>query len=426
VHFGVISVPISSHVSALIGLAMRLRQRGHRITVFHIADIERMVCDAGLEFRQIGATGFPPGAMAARDKKISGSTGLAGFRLTIDYGLRHSEMLLEEAPEAIRAAEIDMLLVDQAEPAGSTLAEGLGLPFVSIALALPLPESDDASVPPFFVGWRYRPGLLGRLRNRAALRLFMRSARPFFALLNPWRAASGLPPMPAYKPEFTRRALIAQLPECMDFPQHRLRPDFHYAGPFSIETARPPIDFPWDRIDGRPLVYAGFGNQPAQSKRKLQAIALAAAQLNMQMVISLGRFTSAEEIGQLPGDPIVVPVAPQLDLIRRAALVVIHGGLNTTLEALWFGVPMIVIPITNDQPGVAARIEWAGAGQVIAARGITGRRVRIAMQNILSRPQYRQAASRLSAQIRAAGGLNHAVDIIERVSRVEQPATQTI
>ncbi|MGA7216366.1 MAG: hypothetical protein WBX20_19355, partial [Terrimicrobiaceae bacterium] len=34
------------------------------------------------------------------------------------------------------------------------------------------------------------------------------------------------------------------------------------------------------------------------------------------------------------GSPIVVPFAPQLELLRRAALTITHAGLNTALESL--------------------------------------------------------------------------------------------
>jgi zeaxanthin glucosyltransferase len=414
VHLGVISIPVGSHVSVLGGLAMRLRQRGHRVTFFHIADVEPMVRRARLDFCRVGGAAFPVGTMAARDEEISRLTGLAGFRFTIAAGLRYTEMLLDEAPAAITAAGIDMLLVDQSEAAGSTLAEHLALPFITVACALPLPESADDSVPPFFVGWPYRPGILARVRNRLALRGFMYAVRPFFTLLNRKRTAWGLRTIEDQLPEFARRALIAQLPACMDFPQRRMRADVHHCGPFTIETARPDVPFPWDRIDGRPLVYAAFGNQAMTNHRVVRAIAEASWQLDMQAVIALGRFVTPAMLGSLPGDPILVTAAPQLDLIERAELVVHHGGVNTSLEALWHGVPAVAVPMINDQPGMAARIEWAGAGLVLAPKRVTAENLRAAMQRLRSEPRYKQAAFRLKSRIRAADGLNRAADIVER------------
>ncbi|MFZ0710133.1 MAG: glycosyltransferase, partial [Terrimicrobiaceae bacterium] len=64
------------------------------------------------------------------------------------------------------------------------------------------------------------------------------------------------------------------------------------------------------------------------------------------------------------GSPIVVPFAPQLELLRRAALTITHAGLNTALESLNQGVPMVAIPIPNDQPEVASRLEWLGGAKV--------------------------------------------------------------
>ena len=41
---------------------------------------------------------------------------------------------------------------------------------------------------------------------------------------------------------------------------------------------------------------------------------------------------------------------PQLDLIKRASAVITHAGLNTVLESLSEGVPLVCIPLGNDQP----------------------------------------------------------------------------
>ena len=87
-----------------------------------------------------------------------------------------------------------------------------------------------------------------------------------------------------------------------------------------------------------------------------EKLAAAAAQLPVQLVMSMGG--GSLQLDRLAGDPIVVPFAPQLELLQRARLTVTHGGLNTVMESLCWGVPLVAVPIANDQPGIAARVQW--------------------------------------------------------------------
>src|SRR5262249_94836 len=118
-------------------------------------------------------------------------------------------------------------------------------------------------------------------------------------------------------------------------------------------------------------------------------------------------------LGDLPGDPIVVGYAPQLDLIRRSTLTISHGGLNTALESLAEGVPMVVLPVAYDQPGAGGRVEWSGAGRSIPVGRLTVDRLCDAVRIVLGNPAYRERAGRLRSSIEAADGLNRAADVIE-------------
>jgi zeaxanthin glucosyltransferase len=69
----------------------------------------------------------------------------------------------------------------------------------------------------------------------------------------------------------------------------------------------------------------------------------------MQLVFSVGRNVDPRDLGPIPSNTIVVPVAPQIQLLKRAALCITHAGLNTTLEALAQGVPLVAIPIGYEQ-----------------------------------------------------------------------------
>ncbi len=155
---------------------------------------------------------------------------------------------------------------------------------------------------------------------------------------------------------FLPLAHIATLPECLDLPHATLPNNFYYTGPFVEEGARPPIAFPWDRLDGRPLIYVSLGTSRKIAPAIFHMIAEACQGLDVQVVISLGGSRSPSILEALPGDPLVVKEAPQLELVKVATVVINHAGINTVLETLMEGKPMIAIPITHDQPALAARL----------------------------------------------------------------------
>jgi MGT family glycosyltransferase len=155
-----------------------------------------------------------------------------------------------------------------------------------------------------------------------------------------------------------------------------------------------------------------------------EIIAAAAAEIDVQLVISLGsREQDAKAFAaRCAGKPIVVPFAPQLELLDRAALTITHAGLNTALESLAHGLPMVAIPITNDQPGVARRLEWLGLGEVVLPSRLTVPRLRAAIGRVWREPRYRQEARRRQEEIARIDGLRVAADVVERaLERAEPP-----
>ncbi len=148
--------------------------------------------------------------------------------------------------------------------------------------------------------------------------------------------------------------------------------------------------------------------------RAFRLIAEACNNFDVQVVLSLGGNLDPEQVGPLAGSPLVVRYAPQLELMRRAALTITHAGMNTTLESLAQGVPLVAIPVTADQPGVAARIAASGSGAVVPFQKLTFDRLRIAIGKVLEDPSYRAAARRIQMEIRKCDGLGIAADAIEQ------------
>jgi MGT family glycosyltransferase len=138
-------------------------------------------------------------------------------------------------------------------------------------------------------------------------------------------------------------------------------------------------------------------------------------------VLSLGGATEPDEFASLPGSPLVVKFAPQTELLKRAALTITHGGLNTTLESLSEGVPLVAIPIAFEQPGIAARICWTGTGEFVKFRGLTPQILRTTIMKVLGDSRYRSAAAAMSEAIARTGGLTQAADITEEAIIRKQP-----
>jgi MGT family glycosyltransferase len=407
--FGIITPPVPGHIHPFGALGRELMERGHSVTVVHMADLETRVRAEGLEFVPIGQTDHPMGSLPDSLAALGRLNGMAALRFTIRAVAKTTGMMLRDGPRAIGSAGIEMLLVDQTEPAGGTIAEHLGLPFVTVCNALMLNREPD--VPPPFTPWKYRPDLLGRSRNRLGYAISGRMLRPVSKLVAAHRRKWGLPAHKTPDESFSTLAQIAQQPRIFDFPRRQLPACFHYAGPLRKPALRP-VDFPWESLDGRPLIYASLGTLQNKRPDVFRTFAEAAAGLDAQLVITHGGALQGQQLEALPGKPVVVSYAPQLEVLRRARLTLTHAGLNTVLDSLSQGVPAIAIPITYEQPAIAERLRRTGAGEILPFPALRADRLRALIEQVLRDDVYLTKARVMAESIQASGGVKSAADVI--------------
>ena len=413
---GAFCYPGTGHLNPMTALARSLQLRGHEVVIFGIADTETRVRAAGVEFHRIGAEDCPPGTLQKLDEQMARLKGLAAFRFTLERVKNSARMVLRDGPAAVRTANVEALLIDEAEFAGN-VADYLGLPWISIALIPPMVQDDR--FPPFWFGWAAGQDRFSRLRNRLGMLLLTRMAAPIFREVNQQRSAWGLKPFRHAEEALSPLAQITQLPEALEFEVGGKTPaGLHYTGPFVYAQQRPPVEFPWERLDGRPLIYASLGTLQNGSEAIFRTIAEACAGLDSQLLISLGGRLDPARLGKLAGNPLVVPFAPQLEILKRAALVITHAGLNTVLESLCEGVPMVAVPLGNDQPGVAARVKARGACVVVPRHRLNPARLRKAVMLVLQEGRYREAAQVLQRTLQGLDGPSRAADLIEQVLKL--------
>jgi MGT family glycosyltransferase len=213
----------------------------------------------------------------------------------------------------------------------------------------------------------------------------------------------------------SKLAVITQTPKEFDFPGITWPAQFHYAGPFHDDQGREAAFFPWDELTDKPLIYASLGTLVNGLHDVYEHILEAVEALgDVQLVLSIGKNINRENLGPIPSNTIVLRSAPQIQLLKRAALCITHAGVNTTLESLAHGVPMVAIPIGYDQPGVAARIAHHGTGEFIEVDELTTDRLRVLIEKVLREPSYRERAEYFQKVISKTRGLDVAADIIEQ------------
>ncbi len=411
-HVGIICPNTPGHINAMVGLADATRARGHQVTFFLLGEPPESITTAGFEIVSLGGAVFPPDQYRVEFQRLGSLQGRAALKQTLSIGARAADAILEVGPTVVRAAGVTALLVDQASFPGGTVADQLGLPFATVCNAILLHPDPDA--PPYVTHWQPRDAGWARIRNRIAWAGLNRLYTPILTRIQNRRRQLGLSIPSDIAQVWSDKLQISQQPEGFEFPRRALPPHVRFVGPLQLSVGYQSVPFPWERLDGRPLIYASLGTLQNRIAGMFRVIAEACNGLDAQLVISTGKGVTPEALGELPGNPVVVSYAPQMDLLLRSTIAVTHAGLNTVLEALSIGLPMVTVPVTNDQPGIAARVAWVGAGEVIALKHLTAQRLRAAVARVRSDSSYRTAAERVRNSIQAGGGAPRAAELIEQ------------
>jgi zeaxanthin glucosyltransferase len=412
---GFVSMPLSGHLNPMTALARRLQSRGNEVVFFGVPDVEPFARAAGLDFVPYGEAEYPPGSI---DRVYSSVATMRGFEV-----VRHSVMDLnpdltrvtfDYLAEKLTTTGVEALVVDAVHFFIELVPLSMSVPYVHIWTVLHLDFSGATPASLFSSPLDSSPE--GLNRNAENLRKLGAIFGPMAEVARSYAEKVGLKiDWNDSGATLSKLAVITQTPKEFDFPGIPWPAQFHYAGPFHDDEGREPVLFPWEQLTGKPLVYASLGTLVNGLDEVYKHILKAVQPLeDVQVVLSVGNNITPENLGRIPSNTIVVRSAPQIELLKRAALCITHAGLNTVLESLAYGVPMVAIPIGYDQPGTAARIAYHGTGEFIELDELTTKRLRRSIEKVLQDPSYRERADYFQKVISKTRGLDVAADIIDQ------------
>jgi MGT family glycosyltransferase len=414
-----VTVEGGGNIPPVLGLARRLVDRGHTVTVLTEPCLRGAVEAAGARFFGFERYFVREDVTEDLIGDSEAANPIAALKLALErLILGPSRIVAEETRRAMDAAEVDVVAADVMTPGALIAAEAAGVPRV-VLFHMPeyLPGPGRPAAGPGFLP---RTDLIGRVRDAVMPRLFYRLVGAHVGGFNEVRRDFGLAPFASAEElvgifHTADRRLIFTTRE-FDFPIDPGPANVRYVGPIlddpSWAHGEPDIV---SSDDERPLVVVGFSTTPQGQRPALERVIDALGRLPVRGLVTLGPAMARERFAT-PPNVTVVAGASHARLFPHAAAVITHAGHGTTMRALASGVPLLCMPMGRDQNDNAARVFWHGAGLRLKPSA-SPTRIAKAVRRLLDDPRFARNARRLGDAIVRDAAEERGVAEMERVGR---------
>ena len=185
----------------------------------------------------------------------------------------------------------------------------------------------------------------------------------------------------------------------------------------TVETQPPESQLPWlDGLRGLPIVYITLGTVYNRDLGVFRALLDGLRDEGLNIVVTVGKQNDPAELGRQPSNVHVHQYIPQELLLPHCAAVATHGGAGSTLGALAFGLPLLVVPQGADHFHNADRVVAAGAGVQLMPDRLTADSARDAVRVLLHDDTFRDSARRIKKELDAMPEPRRAVETLEQLT----------
>ncbi|HXS33393.1 MAG TPA: nucleotide disphospho-sugar-binding domain-containing protein [Solirubrobacterales bacterium] len=400
--------PGSGHAFPPTPTAVALRDRGHDVIVRTASASVDAIGRLGLD-----AASIDPRIEAIPLEDWKARTSIGALVSACETFAKRARYEVPDLQAAIEAERPDLIWVDTNATGAAVAAEASGLPW---AHYMPYPHPAPArGVPSFGPGFAPSNSQLARLRDAGLSALSPLAFRSFMRSHNSRRATLGLPALDGIEDLYSVAPLLVQFSaEPFEYPRewpHNVR----LVGPALWEP--PALEPEWLAAEDRPIVLVTASTE-FQDDAKLIRVALEAFAERPYAVIATSAAHDPADF-QVPANARVERFLPHGPLLRRAAVVISHGGMGTTQKALAAGVPVCTVPFMRDQSEVARRAEHCGGGTILRPKRLRPDRLRATVEAAIA---CRPGAERIRDAFAQAGGAEAAASALEGLIADRQAA----
>lgn len=296
-----------------------------------------------------------------------------------------------------RESHFDAFLYEGLLVAGKALADKLGLP--SIRLYSTFCYNRD--ILNRLAGASKGFHLTSVLRSKRFLRLMSSSTRRRGLMKTQDFVSEMVDNPPTLTYTYTSRSFQI---DGDSFPEERYR----FIGPSldGREDQKPSADLAsvMEKSADKPIIYASLGTIFNTFLPFYRAVVGAFGGKGVTVILSVGHNFKRDKLGEIPDNIHIYESVDQLSVLRRASLFLTHGGMNSVNEALYYSVPLVAVPMADDQPAVAARLAQLGLGVNLDKKSISAQSLYEAATKVMDDKETAERVKTMSRDMHEAGG----------------------
>lgn len=382
-------IPAHGHTNPTLGVVRELINRGHEVIYYSYNIMREKIESAGATFVSCDDYDMEQ-KLDPKDAVRVGKDLAFSTNLLVETTLALDEHILED----MKQMQPDCIVADSMAVWGKAIALKLGIPFVSSTTTFAF-NQHSAKIMKQGLGDLFKMIFsMGKI-NKDIKRL-QDKGYPIKSVLDIIQNDENTHTVVYTSPQFQPCA-------------ETFTDKYAFVGP-SIRPATSEIEKTKDK-----LVYISMGTVNNDLLPLYKECINAFAETDYQVIMSVGNLVSMEAFGKLPANVSVYPSVDQIAVLEKADVFLSHCGMNSVNESLYFCVPLVMLPQTPEQGGVATRVEQVGAGIRLGKTDATS--ILDAVNTVLKDATYQRNATVISDGFKACAGAKGAADKILSVCR---------
>ncbi len=380
-------IPAHGHTNPTLGVVRELVSRGHEVWYYSYNIMREKITSAGAKFISCDDYDMEQ-KLNAKDSVRVGKDLAFSAKILVDTTLALDDKVCREMAEL----KPDCIVADSMALWGKAVALKLGIPFVSSTTTFAF-NQHSAKIMKQGIGELFKM-LFSIPKTAKQIKRLQSKGYPVKNILDIIASDENTHTIVYTSPEFQ---------PCAETFSEK----FAFVGP----SIRPSTEKTEKKRDK--LIYISMGTVNNDMMPFYKACIAALANTDYQVIMSVGNLVPLEEFGKLSENISVFSHVDQIAVLEKADVFVSHAGMNSVSESLYFEVPLVMLPQTSEQKGVAERVSHLGAG--IKLDKSDGTSVLNAVNKILRDGTYKQNAAKISVGFKSCSGAKGAADKIIQI-----------